>query len=184
MRECHLRPRSAHLTNILPRKRARPRHPSLSMVRHLSPRWGVMMRIRPLPDGGAGHRSCSRESPGDRRRSGRVLCAAGHGSWSSSMSRSPRSCSRRWSRTRRWADRGPHHERIARGSRGLGSRVQRHDRRDRGRHVGDADEYQLRACARAHSSSRTIGRTGVDRLSCRRATIMKPARSNIESVPL
>jgi len=71
-----------------------------------------------------------------------------------------------------------------RGARGLGSRVQRHDRRDRGRHGGDADEYQLRACARAHSSSRTIGRTGVDRLSCRRATIVKPARSNIESVPL
>lgn len=63
-------------------------------------------------------------------------------------------------------------------------RVQRHDRRDRERHVGGADEYQLRACARAHSSSRTIGRTGVDRLSCRRATIVKPARSNIESVPL
>jgi len=75
-------------------------------------------------------------------------------------------------------------ERMELRSRSLGSRVQRHDRRDRERHVGGADEYQLRACARAHSSSRTIGRTGVDLLSCRRATIVKPARSNIESVPL
>ena len=117
-----------------------------------------------------------------------------------SVGATPRSChSTILTATRGWSRKsggmGPTHDRPGRG------RVRRWGVRLRGPHRAipartprpfDGSSLvrawlyknQLRACAPAHSSSRTIGRTGVDRLSCRRATIVKPARSNIESVPL